>query len=228
MDNKTTQTIDPEVQIEQAISKSEKFIEKNGKNLLIALCVLVLAIGAYFGYEHLIKMPKENRASEAIFGAQNLFSAGEYEKALTGDGMTAGFLEVAKDFSSTPAGNIANHYAGVCQMKLGEYDAAIVSLGKYKKVNNSTAGIINAQNKGLIGDAYAQNNNLAKALTYYKEAVDVSDNDITAPYYLVKLGGVYYANGDKAKALECYETVKNKYFNSIESRNIDKLIGQIK
>ncbi len=228
MSKKMNQQEEPDVQIESAINKSEQFIEKNSKKMLLALCIAVLAMGGYFGYTHLISAPKEAKAVEAIYQAEQQFAKGEYALALNGDDNFDGFLSVANDFSGTSAGNIANHYAGICKLKSGDYKGAISEFEKYKKVTTKEAGMINAQNRGLIGDAYLQLNDKASAMKYYQLAVEESDNELTAPYFLFKLGGLYKAEGNKAKALECYETIKNKYISSIQARDIDKYIGTLK
>ena len=38
----------------------------------------------------------------------------DYALALEGDANGAGFLEVIEKYGSTPSGNLAKHYAGVC------------------------------------------------------------------------------------------------------------------
>ncbi|UKI39587.1 MAG: hypothetical protein L6V35_01520 [Alistipes putredinis] len=52
---------------------------------------------------------------------------------MEGDGSTAGFLEVIEKYGSTPQGNIAKHYAGICYLKNGDLDNALAYLAKYKK-----------------------------------------------------------------------------------------------
>ncbi len=222
---KTNQQEDPEVQIEQALGKSEQFIEKNGKKMLMALCVVIVLIGGYFGYDNLIRTPKAENAKVAIFKAETAFGSGDYTLALNGNESFSGFLTVASQYPSTPAGNIANHYAGICYMKSGDYQSAITYLNKYQAVNNKEAGIVNAQNRGLIGDAYIQLKDNASAIKYYEMAIAASDNNLTTPYYLFKAGGVYLAEGNNAKALECYEKIKTNYYGSMEARDIDKYIG---
>lgn len=227
MSKKINQLADPEVQIEQAIYKSEHFIEKNGKKLLIALCVVVVIIGCYFGYTHLVKAPKEQKASTMAYGAQLLFGQGEFDKALNGDGNNPGFIEIIKNYGSTATGNSAAHYAGICYIKIGDFKTAISYLEKYNDVKGEVASIINAQNKGLIGDAYVELKDNTKALSFYEKAIAISDNELTAPYYLMKAAGVYEATGNKEKALECYQKIKNTYFQSLEARDIDKYIGKL-
>ena len=227
MTKKTNHQEDPEVQIENALSKGESFIENNGKNMLIALCVIVALIGAYFAYTVLYKAPEEKKATQISFVAQQLFANDEFEKALSGDGNNAGFTEVITKYGSTPTGNIAKHYAGICYLRLGDFNKAIELLKSYKKIEGTTASVINAQNVGLIGDAYAQLNDNKNAISNYETAISSSDNELTTPYYLMKAAGVYVAMGNNEKALECYNKIKNNYYRSLEARDIDKYIGRL-
>lgn len=218
---------DPEVQIENAISQSERFIEKNGKKLLVTLCVIVVFLGGYFAYNHLYKMPEEQKASSTIFVAQQFFTNGDFEKALNGDDNNPGFLEVLTKYGSTPTGNIASHYVGICYLNLGDFNKAITYLNGYSQVDGKAATIINAQNKGLIGDAYVELKDNTKALTNYEMAISLSDNGLTTPYYLLKAAGVCEAMGNNAKAIEFCQNIKNNYFQSLEARDIDKYIGRL-
>lgn len=227
MSKKVSPEIDPEVQIEEALSKTEVFLQENGKKLLIALCAVVVVIGGYFGYEQLVKAPKSEKAIAAIYGAEFAFADTMWEEALAGTDSYAGFLEVADKYSSTTAGNIANHYAGICYIRLEKYNEAIAYLSKYKDVKGKEAGMVNAQNKGLIGDAYSQLKDYNKAITFYEKALSLSDNTLTSPHFLMKAAGIYEELGNNAKALECYETIKTKYFSSVEAMDIDKYIGRL-
>ncbi|MEG2282966.1 MAG: tetratricopeptide repeat protein, partial [Rikenellaceae bacterium] len=130
-------------------------------------------------------------------------------------------------YGSTPTGNLAAHYAGICFLKLGDYESAMTYLKKYKDVDGDAAAIINAQNKGLIGDVYSQKKDYKNAISLYEKAIAASDNMLTAPIYLKKSGLIYEEQQDFGKALECYQKIKTTYFNSMEARDIDKYIARL-
>lgn len=224
---KATAAPAPEESIENALSKTEKFFEKNAKTLLTALIVVVVIVGGYFGFKYLYSMPRANKAADMMFVAEQQFAAEDYQLALDGDGNNAGFIEVVDKYASTPAGSLAAHYAGVCYMKLGQVDDALQYLTKYRKGKGAAAGIINAQNLGLQGDVYDAKSDYAKSVELYRKAVDVSDNDLTAPYYLAKLGGAYAKLGKIAEAVAAYKTITENYASSMEARDADKYIGQL-
>ena len=64
------------------------------------------------------------------------------------------------------------------------------------------------------------------ALDSYTDAVNNSDNEFTAPRYMMKQAMVYEMNGDFSSALEVYETIKSEYKSSREAAGIDKFIAR--
>lgn len=226
VDHKHNNSEDPEEVIETAIDNTEFFIRKNGKKLLIALAAVIVIVGCFFGYKYAIEGPRENRASDAIFAAEQLFAADSFEVALKGNSEYDGFLTIANDYSATATGNIANHYAGICYIKLGDFDNALKHLKKYNVVSGIASEIINAQNLGLQGDVYSEQNNSEEAIKMYVKASETSSNALTTPYYLKKAGMLYMQASDNQKALAAFTKIKNEYPTSMEGRDIDKYIGQ--
>ena len=220
-------TPDAEVVIESALTKSEQFIEKNGKNLLIALAVIVLLVGGYYAYKYLWNSPREVQASNMMFVAEQQFAIDSFNLALNGDGNNAGFIDVIDQYESTPQGNIAKHYAGICLLKLNDLDGAIDYLSQYTPTEGVPNEIINAQNRGLMGDIYSQKGELENAAEYYMEAVGISDNTFTAPYYLKKAGLVYAKLNQYKEAMNAFQSIADNFPSSMEARDIDKFIGQI-
>lgn len=224
---KGTTHSDPEIQIENAIVQTESFIERNSKTLIIILVAAVVVALGIFGYTHFYKLPRQAKAAAAAYVAEQYFAQDSLALALNGDGTNDGFIAIVDDFGSTPTGNLAAHYAGICFLKEGNYESAMTYLKKYKSVEGAAAGVINAQNKGLMGDIYSQQKDYKNAIALYNEAVSASDNSFSAPIYLKKLGLVYESQNDTAKALECYQQIKTTYFNSFEARDIDKYIARL-
>lgn len=216
---------DPEVQIEEALSKSEAFLQKNGKKFLFSLIVIILLMAGYFGYMNYVRIPAEDKATIESFVAQQFFLENNMTKALEGDEVNLGFTAIAEKYSNTNIGNLSNHYAGICLLSLGKYDDAITALLKYKQADGLASQIINAQNIGLTGDAYAQKKEYKKAIEQYKKASEIK-NSFTAPYYLKKAGVLMIVEKNNAEAKKCFEKIKTDYIGSFEARNIDKYIGQ--
>ena len=216
---------DQELQIEEVLSKSEMFFQNYGKKIIITIAVLIISVGGFFAYNSFVKLPAGEKAVNSIFVAQQYFAAGDMETALNGDENNLGFAQIATEFSGTSVANIANHYAGICYLNLGDYKSAIAALKDYSHVDGTASIVINAQNFGLIGDAYAQLKDSKNAISFYAKAYSF-DNSLTAPYYLKKAGLLKLAGADKAGAKECFDKVKTNYFGSLEGRDIEKYIGQ--
>jgi TolA-binding protein len=217
-----------ELVVAEAVSKTERFFEEDGKKVIIAIVVLLLLVGCGYAYKYLVVDKNEAAAQELIVAAQSNFSGENpnYELALNGDESGAGFLDVIEQYGSTDAGNLAKHYAGICYLRLGDLENAAKYLKKYDAVGGSVvAEIIDAQNIGLQGDVAVEQGNYEEAAALFAKAVKVSDNGYTAPYYLSKQAAALEAAGETAKAQECYKAITEKYPNSAEAREADKLLG---
>ena len=104
---------------ELTISQSEAFFLKYKKAIIAAVIALVVIIAGIVLYKTYVSGPNEQKASTAIAKGQDYFAASDYQKALNGDSASfKGFVALAKEYSSTKAGNLANLYAGLCYAKL--------------------------------------------------------------------------------------------------------------
>ena len=216
-----------EAAVVEAVSKTEQFFQQNGKNVVIALVVVVLLVVGGYLYKSLVIDNNEQKASEMIVEAQDRF-AGEnpdFALALNGDENGAGFLEVAEQYGSTAAGNIANHYAGICYLRLGDLENAEKYLAQYDAVDELAGEVVNAQNLGLRGDIAVEKGEYEAAVALYKKAVAASENIFTAPLYLYKQVLAYAALGNKAEAQKCFESLQSNYPMSAEVRDAEKVLG---
>ena len=107
--------------VEHALSSTEHFIEKNQKNITIALIVIVAVVGIFLGYKRFIVSPKEKDAKNEIFAAEQYFEKDSFNLALNGDGNNLGFLDVIDKYKSTKPGKLARYYAGISYLKLGKF-----------------------------------------------------------------------------------------------------------
>lgn len=215
------QNEEKKLEVVDVIARTEDYIEKNKKKLITIVAVLVvvgLGIWAYFG---LYANPRQQQAAEEMFAAEQWFGQGEYEKALNGDAQFIGFLQVIDQFGGTKSANLAKYYAGACEIHLGKYDEAIDHLKSYKGRDVFTG----AEAAMLVGDAYAEQENFGEAASWYEKAARANDNAITAPAALWKAGIAYLALDKKADAKRCFTTIKDKYTESTEWRDIDKYIA---
>ncbi len=209
--------------VEQVLSRTELFIEENQKIFTTIILALIVLVGGYWALKKLYFEPLEKEAQVQIFNAQVEFSNSNYQVAIDGDGNNLGFLDIIDSYGRTKTGKLANYYTGVSYLHLGEFENAI----KYLKKFSTKEPKVNAIASGAIGDAYFELDNLQEAAKFYKKAVSASSNEITAPYYLLKLGAVCEASNDLQGALDAYTSIKEDYSNSSEARQIDKYITRV-
>lgn len=210
------------VDIMDVKDQAQNFIDRNQRTIIGAAAVILLLVGAYFGYKHLIQAPKQAEAVQAMTQAQNQFEKDSFALALENPGVgAAGFLQIIDDYGSVPAGNLAKYYAGICYLQLGRYEDAIDYLNDYK----AHTDITKTMKSGALGDAYSEQGKYDQALTAYKKAADVKQNDLLTPYYLKKYALLAHSQGQKDKALAAFKTIRDEYPTSNEGLEADKYIA---
>ena len=209
------------VNVEEVVNKSEAFLTKNKNTIVGGIVAVVVIIAAVFCYNNYVKAPKELKASEALFQAEQLFRAGNFEQALNGDSLGAlGIVTVAEEYSGTEAGNLANAYAGMSLAQLKKYEEAIEYLNNF----SGNDAMIAPAAMGTLGNCYAQLGQNDKAASILMKAASMSDSHSLSPIYLLQAGQIYEELGQNDKAVEAYKQIKNKYFNSTQAYDIDKYI----
>lgn len=214
----------------EAMNKTELFFEKNGRLMSYIFLGLLILAALIYGYRALIAQPRVAKAAEMIAEAQNRFDAEtpDFELALHGDANGAGFLDVIEKYGSTPSGNLAKHYAGICYLRTGDLENAAKYLAKYSAVKGLPGALINAQNYGLQGDVAVEQQNYAQAVKFYEKAVKAAANNFTAPMYLRKAGMAEQAQGNNEAAAAYYERILTSYPASVDAREAEKLLGSVK
>ena len=204
----------------EAVSKTEKFFQDNGKLISIICAAFVVACALVFCWFKFAYQPKVNEAQGQMAAAEQNFRAGDFELALNGDGNALGFVQIIDEYGKK-AGKAVYFYAGVCELQLGEWEQAIKYLEFYKGKDT----ILAARATACIGDAYVGLEDYKKALGYFEKAAQ-ADN-MYAAGYLLKAGAVAEALGENDKALSFYKKIKDQYPQSIEAYDVDKYIGRM-
>ena len=205
----------------EAVSKTEKFFNENGKLISGIVIGLVAVAAVVFCWYKFAYEPAVEEAQGQMAIAEANFRTADYELALNGDGNVLGFAQIIDEFGAK-AGKAVYFYAGVCELQLGNWDLAIDYLQSYK----GTDEILKARALACIGDAYVGLEEYSKALGYFEKAAAVVEN-IYAANYLLKAGVVAEKLGENAKALGFYETIQDKYPQSIEGYEIAKYISRV-
>ena len=61
-----------------------------------------------------------------MYQAERYLEMDSLKLALNGDGNYLGFLDIAKDYKFTTAGNLAKYSAGICYLHLGDYEKRLI------------------------------------------------------------------------------------------------------
>lgn len=209
--------------VEEALSKSERFIETNQNLILGIVAVIVLIVAGYIGYTRFVMEPREQNARAEIFMAEKYFEQDSLELALYGDGANYGFLDIIDNYRFTKTANLARYYAGISYLRLGDYERTIEYLKSFKPRDQ----ILGSMSKGVTGDAYLELGEEQKALEYYTKAFNYEPDKLTAPVFLLKAAKLNEKTENYSEALNLYKKIQEDYPDSQEARNIEKHIGKM-
>ena len=212
------------VDIVEVRDQAQSYLDNNQNIIFGALVALVLIVGGYLAYRNFYQQPRQDRAVDQMYRAQQQFERDSFALALSNPGGGyMGFLDVIDNFKGTEAANVSRYYAGVSYLNLGKYEAAVDYLKQYKADGDITP----IMKYGAMGDAYSEMQDFDNAMSFYKKAANAKSNDALTPYYLKKIGMLHEKNGDFAAAKEVYQEIKDKYSTSSVGADIEKYIARV-
>ena len=215
---------EPIVDIQEAYSKTEHFIEDNKKTIGTVVGVIFGVALLVIAYKYWFIAGKEKAAQKELFVAENYFEKDSLDKAIHGDGVSIGLEGIVRQYGLAPSGNLAHYYLGISYLKKGEFEKAIEQLKSFNAEDIMVAPIAT----GAIGDCYVELNKVEEGINYYLKAAKQSTNKFTSPIYLKK-AGLAYENLNKFKeAVTIYERIKTDFPKSTEAQDIDKYIARAK
>lgn len=197
--------------IDHAVVKSENFLEKYSKQILIIIAAFVAIACIYLAYKQFYLEPKTEEAQKAMYKGESLFRNGEDSLALYGNGNDfIGFEAIADQYGSTDAGKLAKAYAGLCYAQLGKYEKALDYLKGYSANDKLFTHLVN----GAIGDCLVNTGKAQEAVSYFEKGAKGADNVIHSPILYKKAGLIYRDLGNYDKVIEVFTIIQNKYANS--------------
>jgi tetratricopeptide (TPR) repeat protein len=207
--------------LDEGASRTEAWVEKNQKAILIFVGVVAVSVLGYLGFQNFIQEPKESEAMNEMFQAQSYYEQALiastkdslFTLSLNGGNGKFGFLDIIDNYSGTNAANLASYYAGIAYLNTGNYQEAIEHLDNFKSDDANVAPIA----KGAIGDAFAQLDQQEDALKYYESAASMSSSELTSPRFLLKAGITAIGLGKSDVALKHFNTIIDNYPNSPEA-----------
>ena len=181
------------------------------------LGLILLVAGGFLGYKYYVSSQDEI-AQREMFQAVFYFEQDSLDKALNGDGLNFGLLDIIEDYGATDAGNLARFYAGTSYLKKGEFENAI----SYLKAFGSSDLLVQAKTYSLIGDAYMEMGNYSDAARFYDKAANYQPNKDITPHYLMKAALAYEKKSDLATAIDRYDLILTDHFGSEQFQNAKK------
>ncbi len=206
----------------EKLEGAEAWLEKHPRLFAGIGIVLALAVGAYFGFSY-YKGNLEAEAQQQMFQAVFYFENDSLALALNGDGNNLGFIDIIDEYDITDAANLAHFYAGVAFLKQGKYEAARLYLEDFE----SNDLLVQARAYSLIGDTYMEEQKYTEAARYYEKAARYKPNKYFTPAYLMKAALAYEKAEQREKAIQAYDEVINKYWESAEYQNARKLKARL-
>ncbi len=205
-------------------AKTISYIQKN-TNLLIGITIAVLVlIGGSIGYYFYGQ--SQERAAQAFLGySEQLYIDGDYEAALNGDDTVfgVGFAAIISSYGRTNAANLARYYAALSEAELGNSDAALSYMSRFR----APKGILGvgplAFHAVLLDDAGKYKEAAAK----FEEAANRDENPSTTPQNLLRAAQASLLAGDTRKASALVERILKEYETSPAALNAQKIQGQI-
>lgn len=196
----------------KTITLSEKY-----RGALIAAGVGIIAIFlGVLGWTY-YQAGQSDRADEALGAALPLFESGSYQEALDGTPETPGLLEVADEYGSSEAGNLAQFYAASALFQLGRYEEA----GEYFEAYDGGEDVFGAA--AIAGQAAVaeQAGDHAEAGRLYERAARRYESEATAPGHFMEAARNYEAAGKYDAAREVYEAITEDYPASTQAGEIE-------
>ncbi|MBR3530348.1 MAG: tetratricopeptide repeat protein [Bacteroidaceae bacterium] len=212
------------IALDEQLSKSEAFIEKNLKTILIVIAAIIVVVAGFFIYRnHQAKVELE--AQNAIAKSQQAFAQEQFEQALNGDGANVmGFLKIIDEYSGTKTANLAKLYAAICYANTDKTAEAIKMFEDFDAQNDQ---MVSPAALAALGNCYVKNGDGQKGAETLVKAAQKADNDAISPLALRQAGEVYESLNQTDKALELYQQIKDKYYRSPLANDIDKYIERV-
>ena len=207
------------------VDRAKDIWGRYSKVILIASAAIIILCGGYLAYKYLIKAPKEEKAVDPMFRAEEYYRLDSLKVALNGDGINAGFLKIINNYDGTKAGNLARFYAGDIYLKMGDFNNAVKQLKDF----STDAKQIQARAYKLLGDAYAEQGKNSDALSSYKKAAHHFEKDVdnSSEYLFVAAYFAARVMNNKEEAISLFKELKEKYNRTQRGFEADKYLAQL-
>ena len=213
---KKVQTPETDILIESK-GKVESFFDKFGSKLmwgLVAVTVVAVGIFIWHNVSESKALAHEQEAQVKFFEVLNnsgvtntTADSFSVDYAATADA----YLAVAKQYEDTAAGNTSYFMAASAYLFANDIANAKAAIAKFQNIEGDFGKHINAMALTLKGDIAVEENDYQTAAANFEKALAASKNADIYGQNVAKLGLVYEAMGDEAKAQALYSVAVVKY-----------------
>ncbi len=220
MSDKRTETAERN----DAVNKVDAFWKKNQKIITYVGLAIILVIGGWYAYKQYVVKPNEEKAQAAIFKAEEYYRMDSLNLALNGNQADKGFLYVIKNYGGTQTGELARYYAGVCYLRLKDFDNAI----KYLKEFDTDSKLVQSIAWGRLADAYSEKGDRSKAIDLYKKAGrHFPEEEVNSSEFLFRAAQLLEIDNKKDEAIDIYKELKEKFPKSEKGGQADRYIYRL-
>jgi tetratricopeptide (TPR) repeat protein len=203
-------------------SRFMHFYNQNKAAVLGGGLGIILAIGLVIGY-FIYSSQMEQEAQDLLGVAEQSLMQGNFEQALYGDDdeFTLGFVQIARNYSRTDAGNLANYYAAVSEYELGNSEQALEHIKNF----SPPRGILGVAPISLHAIILLDLERYEDAARQFERAARWDENSSTTPYNLFEAAQAHMEAGNNQRALELIDRIIEEYPNSQQFSRAQRLKG---
>ena len=115
--------------LDESANRTEEWVVKNQNYIFGVVGVVALVVLGIMGYNRFIAEPNAKEAMNEMATAQEYFNEAMtnttaqdslFNLALNGAEGKFGLLDIIEEYGSTPAGNLANYYAGTAYLNMNK------------------------------------------------------------------------------------------------------------
>ena len=197
------------VRAQDAFSRHRSIVMYSG----IGVAVVAVALVSYI----YIQRTRNEQANEHLGGIGLFYERGEYRTALDGSGESLGLLDIADQYGSTKAGNMARFLAADAAFRLGEYDVALEHFEAYR----GSGDVLDASALDGRAAILEMRQEYAEAGSLYERAARANENALRTPEYLKKAARAYTKAEEYDQAEGVLLTIREDYPESEFAQDLD-------
>ena len=200
------------------------FYNQNKATVLGGGIAIVLVIALIIGY-FVYSAQQEQQAQILLGAAEQSLMNGNFERALYGDddALTLGFIQIARNYGRTDAGNLAHYYAALAEYELGNFEESLSHILNYR----APRGILGVAPVSMNGIILLELDRFEEAAAIFERAADWDRNSATTPYNLFEAAQAHIEAGNRQRAIELLNTILSDFPNSQQSTRAQRLIGML-